>query len=163
MASESPRKADLLLVLGGDWSGRRMLKAAELMKQGYAPRIIVSNGPYFYGRPESDLAADFAAARGYDRSSMICIQRLNSSTQDEAGSISPLIRSLGAHSVLIVTSPSHTARARRTFRNIAPDLEFHTVAAPDPNWCGGRWWTTRECRKTWFFEAVKTVTAPFGI
>jgi uncharacterized SAM-binding protein YcdF (DUF218 family) len=161
--SEAPRKADVVIVLGGDWDGRRVLKGAELVKEGYAPRMIISNGPYIYGRPESEMAADFAAARGYDRSSMICIQRTNDSTQEEAEKVPPVIRSLGAHVVLLVTSPSHTARATRVFRRMAPDLEFHPVAAPDPKWCGGRWWTKRECEKTWFMEAVKTITAPFGI
>jgi len=161
--SESPRKADAVVVLAGDQSGNRVLRGAELVREGYAPKLVISNGPLTYGHPESELAADFAVSRGYDRATMICIQRLNNSTDSEAESVPAVLRKLGAHTVLIVTSPSHTARATRLFRRRAPDLEFHPVAAPDPRWCGGRWWTTRECEKTWFLEAVKTVTEPFGI
>ena len=161
--SEAPRKADAVLVLGGDWLGNRVLAGAELVRQGYAPKMVISNGPYFYGLPESEAAATFAASKGYDRATMICIGRLNDSTADEARSIPPVLRQMRAHTVLLVTSPSHTARALRIFRRLAPDLEFHPVAAPDPRWCGGKWWTRRECEKTWFFEAVKSLTDPFGI
>jgi uncharacterized SAM-binding protein YcdF (DUF218 family) len=161
--SEPPRKSDVVLVLGGDWTGNRVLKGAELVREGYAPKLVISNGPIFYGRPESEVAADYAASKGYDRATMICIQRPHDSTNDEATTIPLVLRKLGVHSVLLVTSPSHTARATRVFRRLAPDLEFHPVAAPDPRWCGGRWWTERECEKTWFFETVKTVTGPFGL
>jgi uncharacterized SAM-binding protein YcdF (DUF218 family) len=161
--SENPRKADVVVTLGGEFSGRRVLKGAELVREGFAPKLVISNGPLFYGRPESEIAADFAAARGYDRSAMICIQNINMSTMEEARTITPMLRNMGAHSVLLVTSPSHTARATRVFRQVAPDLEFHPVAAPDPHWCGGQWWTNRDCEKTWLFEAMKTVTEKFGI
>jgi uncharacterized SAM-binding protein YcdF (DUF218 family) len=140
-----------------------VLFGADLVRKGFASKVIISNGPFFYARPESEIAADFAAARGYDRATIICIPHSNDSTYAEAKSIPPILRKLGAHSVLLVTSPSHTARATRLFRRLAPDLEFHPVAAPDPHWCGGRWWSSRECEKTWFMEAVKTVTEPFGI
>jgi len=161
--AESPRKADVVLVLGGDWSGRRALKGAELVREGFAPKVVISSGPWLYGRLESEMAAEFAESRGFDRATMICVPWVNHNTNDEARTVNPMLRKLGVHSVLLVTSPSHTGRATRLFRRLAPDLEFHPVAAPDPNWCGGRWWTTRECEKTWFFEAVKTVTSPFGI
>ncbi len=35
--SEPPQSADIILVLAGDFYGSRVLKAAELAKQGYAP------------------------------------------------------------------------------------------------------------------------------
>ena len=37
-------KADAVLVLAGDWNGDRILKGGELVKQGYAPVVLVS-GP----------------------------------------------------------------------------------------------------------------------
>jgi len=161
--AESPRKADVALVLAGDFSGRRALKGAGLVREGFAPKVVLSTGPLIYGRTESETAADYAVSRGFDRASMICIPWTNESTNDEARTITPMLRKMGAHSVLLVTNPSHTARAARIFRRVAPDLEFHPVAVPDPNWCGGRWWMKRECEKTWFYEAVKTATNPLGI
>jgi uncharacterized SAM-binding protein YcdF (DUF218 family) len=161
--SENPRKADIVIVLGGDFGGWRVLRAAELVRQGFAPRLLISSGPFLYGRPESELAADYAVSHGYDRSTMICFDRPQLNTRDEALNLGRELRRLGVHSALLVTSPSHTARAARLFRKGLPDIEIHPIAAPDPKWCGGRWWTGRECEKTWFFEAVKSLTGPLGI
>jgi uncharacterized SAM-binding protein YcdF (DUF218 family) len=161
--AESPRKADLVVVLGGDAGGRRVVKGAELVREGYAPKMLISSGPIVYGRPESELAADYAVSHGYDRGAMICFTRPQHSTAEEAFNLGAIMRKMGVHSALLVTSPSHTARAARLFRARLPEMEIHPVAAPDPAWCGGRWWTARECEKTWFLEAVKTVTGPFGL
>jgi uncharacterized SAM-binding protein YcdF (DUF218 family) len=155
--SESPRKADIAVVLGGDYMGNRVLKAAELVREGYAPKLILSRGMRFYGQNESEAAAELAVRRGYDRKTMICLTTPVDSTSDEARTMVPKLREMGVHSVLLVTSPSHTARAARVFRRAAPDMEIHPVAAPDPHWCRGYWWTNRECEKTFFFESVKTL------
>ena len=44
-----PQSADIILVLAGDFYGPRVLKAAELAKQGYAPVVLISGGPYQRG------------------------------------------------------------------------------------------------------------------
>jgi uncharacterized SAM-binding protein YcdF (DUF218 family) len=161
--SEAPQKADIVLVLAGDSLGNRVLKGAELVREGYAPKVFLSNGRDFYGLPESEAAANFAVSHGYSRETLIAFHGHPTSTEGESRAVTPVFRSMGIHKVLLVTSPSHTARATRIFRKAAPDLEFHPVAAPDPAWCRGYWWTERECEKTWFFEEVKTITGPFGI
>ncbi len=161
--SESPRKADIVVVLGGDYLGNRALKGAELVREGYAPKLVLSCGSRLYGRNESDIEADFAVARGYDRSTMIPLANSVDSTSDEAKTIVPQLRAMGVHIVLLVTSPSHTARGARVFRRAARDMEIHPIAAPDPRWCGGYWWTKRECEKTFFMEEVKTVADFFRL
>jgi len=161
--SESPRKADIVLVLAGDSSGRRAKKGAELVRAGYAPRLFLSNGLRFYGLSESEAAANYVVAMGLPRESVVALHESPQSTQAEARMDLRVLREMGVHSMLLVTSPYHTGRATRIFRRLAPDLEIHPVATEDPSWCGGYWWTERECRKTWFFEAVKAVTGAFGI
>ncbi len=161
--AENPRKADIVVVLAGDSSGRRILMGAELVRQGYAPKVLISCGPIYYGQPESDMAADFAVQRGYSRDTMICFRRRQFSTVQEGTNIPPVLRAMGVHTVLLVTSPSHTARATRIFRRLAPDLEIHPVAAPDPLWCRGYWWTDRECEKTWLLEEMKTFADFFRV
>ena len=42
--TETPSHADVIVVLAGDPSGHRILRAAELVKQGYASKVLVS-GP----------------------------------------------------------------------------------------------------------------------
>ena len=67
------------------------------------------------------------------------------------------LRELGVHKYLLVTSPSHTARASRIFRREGAGLEVHPVSAPDPYWQNGEWWKNREGRKIWLLETVKTI------
>ena len=52
-------------------AGRRLLRAiawcapAELVKQGYVPKVLVSGPDMLYGFYECDLAIPFAVKRGY--------------------------------------------------------------------------------------------------
>ena len=55
--TQPPFQADMISVIGGDWFGNRVLKAAQLAKDGYAPKVLVSGAGYFYGRYECDLAS----------------------------------------------------------------------------------------------------------
>ncbi len=156
-SSEPPRKADMIVTIGGDFDGNRILTAAELVRQGYAPKVLVSGSGTIYGHHESELAIDLAVARGYPRDVFIAFPYPALSTTDEARADIEELRKLGAHSYLLVTSVYHTARAGRIFRREGAGLEEHTVAAPARYWQNGQWWKNREGRKLWFFEAVKTV------
>ena len=155
--AEAPVHADAVIVIGGDYSGNRILKAAQLVKDGYAPVVLVSGLDGQYGFHESQLAIEYAVRNGYPRESMVPVLFPALSTADEAHEDTALLRKRGAHSYILVTSYTHTARAWRTFRRAAPDLEIHTVAAPQPYWNDGRWWIEREGRKIWLFEALKTI------
>jgi uncharacterized SAM-binding protein YcdF (DUF218 family) len=161
--NQPPVKADAVVVLGGDYAGDRIRKGAELVKAGYAPVVIVSGGGRMYGRYEAEHEIDYAVRVGYPREIFIPVLKGVFSTQDEAGRDAAEFRQRGLHSVLLVTSPSHTARATRIFRKAAPEIQFHPVAAADPKWNNGYWWKIREGRKTWALEMAKTLTGPFGI
>jgi uncharacterized SAM-binding protein YcdF (DUF218 family) len=161
--SEAPVHADAIVVVGGDYSGNRVVKAAQLVKDGYAPYVLVSGAAHQYGFHESNLAIDFAVSKGYPRETMVPVLFPATSTAHEAVVNTAELRKRGAHSYILVTSFSHTARARRLFRQAAPDLEIHTVGAPQPHWHRGRWWPDREGRKIWTFEVLKTLAAFFGI
>jgi uncharacterized SAM-binding protein YcdF (DUF218 family) len=163
VSSQAPEKADLVLVLAGDSVGRRLTEAVKLVKDGYAPKVLIS-GPFrIYGVQDSVLAAQYAQKLGLRSDQAIPILRDYLSTSEEAYTIVPLLRQMGVHKYLLVTSPSHTGRAGRVFRRAGPDLQVRTVAAPDPRWCGGYWWTQRECQKTWLLEATKNVADFFRI
>jgi uncharacterized SAM-binding protein YcdF (DUF218 family) len=161
--SQTPEKSDVVLVLAGDNAGRRVGEGVQLVKDGYAPKLLIS-GPFkVYGVQDSILAAQYAQKLGLRPDQTIPILRDYLSTSDEAHTIVPLLRQMGVHKYLLVTSQYHTGRAGRVFRRVGPDLEFRTVAAPDPRWCRGYWWTQRECQKTWLLEATKNVADFFRI
>jgi uncharacterized SAM-binding protein YcdF (DUF218 family) len=154
--SGPPEKADIAFVLAGDASGRRILKGAELVRQGYAPRLVVSGPAGNYGYYECDLAIPFAVKAGYPESEFIPFPNHARSTRDEAAAAAVELRGLGAHRVLLITSLYHTRRAGGDFRAAAPDLTFIVVAASDENFTPQAWWHNREARKTFAIEWLKT-------
>ncbi len=161
--AEAPQKADIALVLAGDSQGNRILTAAQLVRRGYVPKVLVSGPSGFYGYHECDLAIPFAVKAGYPESYFLHFENDARSTKDEARAAVPRLRQLGVHKILLVTSDYHTRRAGKIFRAAAPDLQFIVVAAPDVSFTAGGWWHSRQGQKIAFIEWVKTVTEPFGI
>lgn len=151
-----PGKADIVFVLAGDASGNRILKGAELVRQGFAPRVVVSGPAGNYGNYECDLAIPFAVKAGYPESEFVRFPNQAHSTREEAADAAGELRTLGAHRVLLVTSLYHTRRAGALFRAAAPDLTFLVVAAPDDYFTKDGWWRNREARKTFLIEWMKT-------
>jgi hypothetical protein len=67
VCSDTPQPADLILVLGGDFWGPRVLKGADLAVKGYAPFVLICGPPYHRDRSEAEFAIDFLTAKGYPR------------------------------------------------------------------------------------------------
>lgn len=160
--AESPRKADIALVLAGGSDGRRILAAADLIKNGYARVALISGPSGVYGWYECDLAIPFAVKAGFPESYFAHAENDARSTADEAAALIPELRRRGAHTVLLVTSNYHTRRAANLFRAAAPDLTFIPIAAPDRDFTPDGWWHTRDGEKTFLIEWEKTVAVWFG-
>lgn len=160
---EKPFRADLVVVLAGDPYGRRILKGAELVKNGLAPAVLVSGAPGFYDLHESDLAIPFAIRRGYPAAWFIPFPHDGHSTDEEARLILPELRKRSVHRVLAVTSDYHTRRAIHTLRVRWPDIEIRMVAASDEFFSPQGWWHSREGRKTFFLEWTKTLASAMGM
>jgi len=160
-------KADIAVVLAGDYWGHRLFKAAELVRQGYVPLVLVSGPPGFYGVNEADAAIQFAVGKGYPAEWFIPLRHTALSTREEAVVVLDALKQRNIHSFLLVTSNYHTARARRIYlsaeheRGGGPDLRV--VASGDRFFSAGNWWHNREGRKTVFMEWTKTLTSVFGI
>jgi uncharacterized SAM-binding protein YcdF (DUF218 family) len=163
VSASPPEKADMVVVLAGDSSGNRILKAAELVRAGYAPRALVSGPAGTYGFYESDLAIPFAEKAGYPASYFLAFPNHSLSTRDEGEVILPELRRLGVHKFLLVTSDFHTHRAGQIYRALANDPRCVVVAAPDQYFSPDGWWKNREARKTFLFEWMKTVASWFKI
>jgi len=164
---DGPAKADIIVVLGGDYTGQRILKAADLIRRGYAPAALVSGPGGFYGRYESDFSIPFAVERGYPEQWFIPLRRNVQSTSEEAAAVLAELRRRGVRSFLLVTSDYHTARAGRICRAVERSAgggpAFRVVGAPDQTFQLGSWWREREGRKTVFMEWCKTLTGPLGL
>jgi uncharacterized SAM-binding protein YcdF (DUF218 family) len=153
----------MVVVLAGDYSGNRILTAADLVRRGIAPKALVSGPSGAYGLHETDLAIPFALRHGYSASYFIPLPNDSRSTRDEASDVLGALNKLHARRIDIVTSNYHTRRAGSIYRAKAPDLEIHMVAAPDLNFTSDGWWKNREGRKTFLLEWMKTVASWFGM
>jgi uncharacterized SAM-binding protein YcdF (DUF218 family) len=164
---QGPAKADIAVVLGGDQWGHRILKGAELVRQGYVSKVLVSGPPGYFGFHESDLAIQFAERKGHPAEWFIPLPHEAYSTKEEAAVILAELRRRGVHCFLLITSNFHTARAARIYRKAEkgmPDAPtFRTVASTDEFFSPDSWWRNREGRKIFFNEWLKTLTGPLGI
>ena len=161
--SSPPQKADAVFVLAGDFAGDRILKAGELVREGYAPKALVSGPAGLYGRYESELAISFAENAGYPSSYFVAFPNHAKSTREEAAAAVQQLRAWGAHRVLLVTNNFHCRRAGQAFRREAPDLAFTMVEAPNPYFSVNGWWRNREGRKIFLIEWLKTVAYWVGM
>lgn len=161
VAEEPPVHADAVVTLGGDDFGMRVIKAAQLVQQGYAPYVLVS-GPEILWGYECDLLIDYAVRRGYPKTIFRTFGHSADSTKSEAKLIAAEARKRGIHKMILVTSNFHTHRAGYLMRKLAPDLEIHVVAAPDKYFTPDGWWKTRGGKKEFFLEWAKTVSTWLG-
>ena len=164
---DGPAKADIAVVLGGDYHGHRILRAGDLVKQGYVPVVLVSGACQFYDACEPDFEIPYAVRRGYPREWFIPFPNQATNTRDEARAVFPELQRRRVHRFLLVTSDFHSARAGRTFagvgRSQAPGIEMRVLAATDPEFAPDRWWRFREGRKTVFLEGCKSIAAFIGL
>ncbi len=164
---DGPAKADIAVVLAGDYAGNRIDKAAELIREGYVPAALISGPPGFYGLHESDYAIAYAVRQGFPAQWFIAFSHSALSTRDEASLVLAELRRRQVRSFLLVTSDYHTARARRIFlaaaRGMAGVPAMRTVAAPSEYFRPDSWWRNREGQKTAFFEWCKTFATVLGI
>jgi len=162
-----PRKADAALVLAGDSFGRRILRGAELVREGFVPLVYVSGPDELYGFSEDELAIRFAVKNGQPAEWFQGLPNQANSTEDEARALLPELQRRGVRRLLLVTSNFHTRRATRIFRKYAqqltPGMQIHPVAAQDALYHPDRWWQSRPSQKTFLLEWTKTLTEPFGL
>ena len=158
-----PQKADAALVLAGDGWGHRILTAAQLARDGFVPKVLVSGPAGFFDLHECDLSIPFAVRHGYPESYFVHMENSATSTRNEAQALLPVIRKMGLTRILIVTNDFHTHRAGAIYRRLAPDLTILVVAAPDEYFAAAGWWRSRQGQKVFITEWEKTVANWIGL
>ena len=161
--ADQPTHADYAVVLAGDFFGHRVIEGAELVRQGFVRKALVSGPKGCYGVAESELAVNFAVKHGYPVDYFVPFPHSAASTREEAQVVIPELRKLGAHSFLLVTSNYHTRRAGIIFRELSDGLQMHVISVPDEHFRPDSWWRDREAQKTFYMEWSKTVASLLGI
>jgi len=146
LTAQATPSADAILVLGGaigaarppyrpnlslTSSSTRVLHAAELYHAGKARWVVVAAG----NRPEAadfqveaDAIAQFLQELGVPASA-IRLERQSRNTRENAALVEPLLRTLGAKKVLLVTSAMHMPRAMRTFSVVWKSRDIELIPA----------------------------------
>ena len=163
---DGPAKADIAVVLAGDFWGNRIVKGGQLVRLGYVPAALVSGPAGFYGHYECEPAIAYAVGQGFPAGWFIPFPNNARSTQEEAWAILPELHRRNTHRLLLVTSDYHTRRALRIFnrteRRMGGAMEVRAVAAPDEEFHPDSWWRSRQGQKVAFMEWTKTLGQELG-
>jgi uncharacterized SAM-binding protein YcdF (DUF218 family) len=145
--------ADILFVLNGG-PDTRPFRAAELYRQGLAPRIVIprcENRPVVelgLVRNETEISVDVMKALGVPAGDIVTLQVEGgvTSTFDEAVLLREYVRANEVRSVIVVTSAFHTRRSRWIFERELDGLPvtFEMAAAPHPGFDQTNWWQNED-------------------
>ena len=166
VVSDAPAHADAIVVLSGSIPDR-ILWGADLYRQGMAPRLLLTREVEAPGLAElrkrglelperSDINLTLAQELGVPRDAIDVVGRPASSTISEISSLLPELRRLGVHSLLLVTSKTHSRRAAAIFRALAGG-EFSLRVCPTPydTFSAEDWWRHREVARRVITESAK--------
>jgi uncharacterized SAM-binding protein YcdF (DUF218 family) len=161
ITNDSPRASDAIIVLGDDnYSGDRATRAAELIKAGWAPKVVASGR---YLRPYAsitDLEQHDLRDRGVPASAIVRFAHRAADTREECAALSPLLAERGWKQVMIVTSNYHTRRAEYICSRLLPrGTGLRVLAAPDSEYQPDDWWESRQGLKIFLHETLGFVVA----
>lgn len=152
--SQPPQQADLILVLGGEFWGARVLTGAELARLRYAP-IVLFSGPPYRGRPQGELSVEFLVEKGYPKQIFQVFATDANSTIAEARALRAELARRHARRVLLVTSSYHSRRATIVLTLFCPGVQFISIPAPDSHYHAAGWWNDESSRRLFFSEWSK--------
>jgi hypothetical protein len=154
-----PQHADAIVVLAGE-TDRRPALGLQLLQQGYAPRMIldVPANAKIYDETMLQIAQQYVRELPQPQAQSVIICPIYGlSTKAESHDVSECLKTLGVHSILVVTSDYHTRRALSTFHHELPGMQISVAAATDPQQFGGAWWKHRQWAKLNFDEWLRLV------
>jgi len=152
------KPADVIVVLSGDDNGERVNQAVLLYEKKYAPKMLLSGGPlawnlkyaYWMKKQANYLGVpDFA----------ILIEDQSRSTIENARFCLPILKKTGAKKIILVTSPAHSRRAKRTFSKILSKDKIAAISFPaqKTSFNSDKWWQRHEDTQLVVWEYVSLV------
>ena len=156
VTNPTPGPADAMLVLAGSSTFKeRTHQAAQLFKEGRAPKIILTNdnqesgwsaemqtNPLYVQRAATELKLC-----GVPEDKIEIVPEVVSSTREEAARVREYAASRGLHSILVVTSAYQVRRARWTFEKVFAGsrvfVSFSSVLPGDQTPRPLTWWLHR--------------------
>jgi len=170
VVSDPLQKADAMEIMA---SGplKRSLKAAELYRQGWAPRIVVTKDEQIFDMEE----LKHYGISVYEGHEIVCailkfhkvpadvievLDGNNHGTWDEALKLRKYMQERGLKRLIVVTSNFHTRRTRLAFRRALRGTGIDVLvegAPPDFEFDPDRWWLRKKDSKTLVEEYQKLI------
>jgi len=146
--------ADAVVALSGGDRGR-VDEAARVVLAGYGTWLVGTNYPLNLPGIRDDydaLVRQEAVWQGVPPERVLTAPEPVETTYDEARAVRRLALSRGWRSLIVVTDPYHTRRARRIFRDVLADTGITVAAHPVAgHWYQPEtWWqSASSLRETW--------------
>jgi uncharacterized SAM-binding protein YcdF (DUF218 family) len=165
---DQPVPADGVVVLGGDSRGGRTLRGAELVRDGYAPKLYVLEDLSClrgYCMRWSQLwragvgFGEMDPGRVIPREAVVPLLDdvpMSAGTYEEAQAAWERLEPLGVHRLLLVTDEYHSRRATLTWRKvIGGAAEIISVPCTDHCVSMHGWWRDKEAAKSAWLELLR--------
>jgi uncharacterized SAM-binding protein YcdF (DUF218 family) len=161
---DDPREpADAIVVVAGGTPSREET-AAELFRNGWAPRVLVSR-QFVAGRVQRlidmgvrrlDFQGESVAALeryGVPRDAIVTLDQPVEITETELRLVAAVARDHGWRRLILVTSPFHTRRVQLVWRRESGgSIEGRLATAPDECTAADAWWRRRRCSESVLHE-----------
>jgi len=143
VVQDSAASADAIVVLVGDHVLERIHRAAQLYRDGYAPRVVISGGAIVRDgdepMSEAQMMRRYIVRLGVPEEALL-LEQTSQTTVQNALFTQPILQHNNIHSILLVTSPYHSRRARRIFRDaLGEGITITAQPAVDPSFCALCW------------------------
>ena len=157
LVKDNPMKSDVIVVLAGG-ADSRFDKGMELLNAGYGKVLFINaiSDRKLFGHSPAEYAEAFVKERTSDFGDRVRVCPVEwNSTVSEIQWITRCIDSVGAKSVLVVTSEAHTRRALSVMQKFEPGYDWSVAVSHDDREFGFKWWTNREWAKMMLAEAER--------
>jgi uncharacterized SAM-binding protein YcdF (DUF218 family) len=139
---DSLRSADVIVAVSGGETQQRTKEAVKLYNQGYAPKLLFSGAAEDKKGPSNAAVMRRAAIESGVPQEAIRIEENSVNTLQNAQFSASILKQMGAHRVILVTSPYHQRRASINFHKaLGPQVEIINHSATDSSWRKNSWWT----------------------
>ncbi len=153
--------ADAIVVLGGGGQ-ERVLHGARLFGENYVDWFVVTNMPFnvpgirtLYG----ELMQREAIYQGVPIDRILIVPGVVETTYEEAKAMRQLAQEQGWRSLIVVTDPFHTRRARMAFCEVFKGSNIAVAVRPvNEHWYHpDSWWQSRDGLRTTWTEYAKLI------
>lgn len=152
--------SDAVIAISGDGIGERAAAAATLVREGYAPWLILSGSP----GDTTAVMVNAALRVGVPRDRILVDDQSNS-TLENARNTARLMQGRGLRRAIMVTSPYHTRRAAWVFRSefLPRRMDVRVTAVENSYFDMHLWWTRHIERLFVIREYAKLAGYLFGL